>query len=300
MFSANVFKSLSLATRTTYRFRTLRFLSSNFVNTDTYTHGHAEAVVRQHKARTVYNSAAYLIPKLKKGLTVLDVGCGPGSISAGFAEIVGETGKVFATDCSADILDEARISTAAYDNVTVENADVYELPYDNHSFDVAHAHQVLQHLTDPVRAMREMKRVVKPGGVVACRDADYSTMLGSPDLEFIKRWNEIYKETCRRNNAEPDAGRYLFKWARESGSAASNIEYSADVVVYSPTDPTFQKAWGNAWAERSLNSAFGRQAIEYGISTKEEMMKVAIAWQEWAKDKDATFYYVNGQVLITV
>mmetsp|Transcript_14182 Transcript_14182/g.16603 ORF Transcript_14182/g.16603 Transcript_14182/m.16603 type:complete len:299 (-) Transcript_14182:1332-2228(-) len=269
-------------------------------NKDVYTHGHSESVVRQHAARTAYNSAAYFLPFLKKGSTVLDVGCGPGSITADFASIVGPAGHVTAIDVAPGIIEEARKQTEACSNVTVEQADVYSLPYPDNSFDHAHAHQVLQHLSDPLSAMKEMKRVVKPGGYVACRDADYETMVGSPDTETFTKWKSVYQATCRKNNAEPNAGRFLYQWARMTGTEPSDIHYSNEVVLYSHEDDDFREKWGRAWSERSINSEFGRQAVEYGIASQEEMESISEGWRDWANNKDGVFYYVNGQVLIKV
>ena len=71
----------------------------------------------------------------------------------------------------------------------------------------AYANQVLQHLSDPVAALVELRRVVKAGGLVAVRDADYSSMTGWPSA--MDAWRRIYRQTCRKNGAEPDAGRFL-------------------------------------------------------------------------------------------
>src|SRR5206468_3477073 len=117
---------------------------------DTYTHGHAEPVLQSHRWRTAENSAGYLLPLLRPGLDLLDVGCGPGTITVDLATRVAP-GRVVGLDVSADPLDEARAAaTAAGVDVTFEVEDVYALEADDDSFDVVHAHQVLQHLTDPV------------------------------------------------------------------------------------------------------------------------------------------------------
>src|SRR5919202_3169706 len=124
------------------------------VPVDTYTHGHADAVLQSHRWRTVENSAAHLAPHLRPCLDLLDVGCGPGTITVDLARRVAP-GRVLGLDVSADPLDEAR-ALAAREGVAVEFAvgDVYALDLPDASFDVVHAHQVLQHLTDPVAALR--------------------------------------------------------------------------------------------------------------------------------------------------
>ncbi len=88
-------------------------------------------------------------------------------------------------------------------------ADAYALELDEQSFDVAHAHQVLQHLTDPVAALVEMRRVLRPGGIRAVRDSDYGGFVWAPFDPLLDRWMELYHQVCARNGADADAGRHL-------------------------------------------------------------------------------------------
>src|SRR3954470_20078624 len=174
---------------------------------DTYTHGHADPVLQSHRWRTVENSAAYLVPELRAGLDLLDVGCGPGTITVDLAARVAP-GRVVGVDVSPAPLDEAR-ARAERSQVEVEFAvgDVYALDAADDTFDVVHAHQVLQHLTDPVAALREMRRVTKPGGVVAARDGDYDSFAWAPDTPLLVRWSELYHQITTHNRAEANAGR---------------------------------------------------------------------------------------------
>ena len=117
---------------------------------DRYTHGHAEPVLQSHRWRTAENSAGYLLPSLRSGLDLLDVGCGPGTITVDLAARVAP-GRVLGIDISDEPLAEARgLAERSGVDVTFEVGDVYALAEPDDSFDVVHAHQVLQHLTDPV------------------------------------------------------------------------------------------------------------------------------------------------------
>ena len=237
--------------------------------TDRYTHGHHASVVAQHAARTAENSAAFLLPYLASGDRLLDVGCGPGSITVGLARHVGPTGHVTAIDVVDEVVKQAAAAVQAegLENTSCEVCSVYDLPFESASFDVVYAHQTLQHLSDPVGALASMLRVVKPGGYLALRDADYSSMLGQPTSPAIDEWRAIYRAVARRNGAEPDAGRHLVAWLIAAGLPLASIKYGASAVVYAPGQEPWRSSWGEAWAMRTRHSNFGMQAIEYGLST---------------------------------
>ena len=148
---------------------------------DRYAHGHHASVLRSHRWRTAENSAAYLLPHLRPRDRLLDVGMGPGTITVDLAERLSE-GWVTGIDSAETAVVATRELAAerGAGRITAEVGNVYALAYADDSFDVAHAHQVLQHLSDPVAALIEMRRVVRSGGVVAARDADYAAMTWYP------------------------------------------------------------------------------------------------------------------------
>ena len=129
-----------------------------------YTHGHHESVLRSHRWRTAENSAGYLLSQLRPGQNLLDVGCGPGTITCDLARLV-SPGSVTGVDASEEVVGEAR-STAAdagVANVTFEVGSVFDLRFGDGSFDVVHAHQVLQHVGDPVAALGRDAPGLPPG-----------------------------------------------------------------------------------------------------------------------------------------
>ena len=135
---------------------------------DTYTHGHHASVLRSHTWRTAENSAAYLLDHLVPGQRLLDLGCGPGTITLDLAGRVAP-GEVVGIDRSAEVVAEAEAAARARGaaNVSFAVGDGYALDHPDGSFDVVHAHQVLQHLSDPVAALREAHRVL--AGVVGAQ-----------------------------------------------------------------------------------------------------------------------------------
>ena len=267
------------------------------VKRDVYTHGHQPAAVNQHAKRTAETSAAFCRHVISATSRVLDVGCGPGSITVGLAKWAAR-GSVTGIDLGDQILEIAQqaVEGAGITNVFLEQASVYELPYDDESFDVTYAHQVLQHLTDPVFAIGEMARVTKKGGYVAVRDADYYTMSCSPESEIIDEWRRIYRRVARHNGAEPDAGRHLLRWFHQAG--IQKVECSASAGVYATTEE--RENWGLSWADRCLNTSFSEQAVEYGYATREDLEALAGGWREWANNPDGYFQFINGEVIAEI
>ncbi|MFJ7069310.1 methyltransferase domain-containing protein [Streptomyces sp. NPDC101115] len=265
--------------------------------TATYTHGHHESVLRSHSWRTVENSAAYLIPELRSGLDVLDVGCGPGTISADLAERVAP-GRVTAVDAAEGVLTKARAAAAdrGVGNVEFAVADVHALDFPDDSFDVVHAHQVLQHVGDPVQALREMRRVCRPGGVVAARDSDYGAFTWFPASPVLDRWQDLYRRVAAANGGEPDAGRRLLSWAHRAGFT----DVTASAGVWCFAGPEERAWWSGLWADRTTDSVYATLAVEGGHATSRELTEIAEAWRAWGKEDDAWFMVPHGEILCRV
>jgi ubiquinone/menaquinone biosynthesis C-methylase UbiE len=263
------------------------------VPSDVYTHGHHESVLRSHAWRTAGNSAAYLLAHLRPGLALLDVGCGPGTITVDLARLVAPA-RAVGIDRAADVIQKARTFASEHGvDVDLRTADVYALPYPDASFDVVHAHQVLQHLVDPVGALVEMRRVLRPGGVLAARDADYAAFAWAPRDPVLTRWLELYSAVTRHNSAEPDAGRFLRGWAQRAGF--TDVTTSSSTWTYADASSTAW--WGGLWADRCELSAFAEQAVAYGLSTREELSAIAAAWRRWAAQPDAYIMVPSGEIL---
>lgn len=262
---------------------------------DQYLHGHHESVLRSHSWRTTANSAAYLLPSLRPGMRMLDVGCGPGTITVGLAATVAP-GEVVGIDASEDVLRVARANASAADapkSLSFQEGDVYRLPFEDDSFDVVHAHQVLQHLGDPVAALQEMRRVCRSGGQIAARDADYGAMTWFPDVAGMRRWQDVYRATAKTGGYSPDAGRMLKSWALQAGF--SQIESSAAVWCYASDDEVTW--WSGLWADRVVYSSFAEQALERGIADRAGLRELRAAWHEWGSKPEAWFLVPHGQIL---
>jgi SAM-dependent methyltransferase len=259
-----------------------------------YTHGHHESVLRSHQLRTAEDSAAYLLPYLEPGLSLLDVGCGPGTITVDLAARVAP-GSVTAVDQFGDVLNQARAEAQGrgLSNVSFTTADVQALDFPDDAFDVVHAHQVLQHVADPVQALREMRRVCVPGGIVAARDADYAGFIWFPRLPALDLWLDLYERAARANGGEPDAGRRLLSWALEAGFG--DITPTGSLWCYATA--ATREWWGGMWADRILHSSVGRDLLNLGLATTADLAEISAAWRAWAAAPDGWLAIPNGEII---
>ncbi|MXX80489.1 MAG: methyltransferase domain-containing protein [Chloroflexi bacterium] len=264
-------------------------------STDRYTHGHHESVVQSHARRRAEVEAWFLLPRLGPGVSLLDAGCGPGTVTTGLARTV-SPGNVVGLDAAPGVLEHARghAQEERVDNVTFIAGDVYALDFPEGAFDVVYANQLLQHLADPVRAISEMRRVLKPGGLLAVRDADYATMSPHPKFPEFLDWNELYHRVAYRNHAEPDAGRTLPAWVRAAGFL--EVEIHPNVVAM---DGEEARIWGRSWSQRILYSGIAEQALEHGLAEQSDLERISRGWATWAESDQPFFMFTQIAVLAT-
>lgn len=261
-----------------------------------YSHGHHASVLASHGARTAANSCGYLLVRLSAGASVLDIGCGPGSITLDLAEIVGPAGRVVGVDFAADAVTAARAAAAARgdDRTRFVVGDILDLEEPTETFDVVHAHQVLQHLRDPVAALEAMARHCRPDGIIAVRDADYGAMSWFPASPGLDAWRTTYTAAARATGAEPDAGRRLRAWVQEAGLDLLDVGSS----TWTYATPDTARWWGDGQADRVRHSNFATQAAAQGC-TPQAIEEIALAWEQWGRSPEARFSIPHGEVIAT-
>lgn len=257
---------------------------------NTYIHGHDSSVLASHRWRGANNSAGYLVSALNDGDSLLDVGCGPGTITRDFARLLTH-GFVVALDRTQTIIHEAVSDESTVFGIA---GDVYHLPFRDNSFDVVHAHQVLQHLSDPRLAIVEMTRV--SNRYVAFADADYDRMLWWPSSPSLERWMQLYQDIAVHNGINPNIGRQLPSLALDCG--LSNHQVHTITWTYATTELCHW--WADSWAGRVLHSTYASEALRLGLSDQEELNSISQGWLEWATKPGAIFVITSMAILASV
>jgi ubiquinone/menaquinone biosynthesis C-methylase UbiE len=265
------------------------------MTTEQYTHGHHRSVVAAHSARRASESAAFLLPRLKSPMRLLDFGCGPGTITVDLAGLLAPGGSALGIDYSEEVIEQARKHAAASGtkNVQFEARSIYDTGLEGSSFDVAYAHQVLQHLSEPVKALTEVRRVLKPGGICAVREVDWGSSALSSDDPRLGRFFEVYYAVARHNGGDPEAGRHLKRWFEEAGF--HNLEVTTSTWTFAERSGI--EWWGKQWAERILHSNIATSAIEYGVADEAELKDISQAWLDWIESPGAFYSFIHVEVI---
>ncbi len=239
--------------------------------------------IRYLQSRGIAREAAFFLPYVRPGMTLLDCGCGPGSITLGLAESLAP-GTVTGIDRDASRIEiaEQSASERGTANVRFQTADVLDLPFSDASFDAVFAHAVLQHVREPLRALAEMRRVLKPGGVIGLRDDDRGSVVIAPHAPEVVRLIELLTMVEELNGGDPRVGRRYRELLRTSGfgevAISASCEYDADAAA------TRRRA---SLAVRAAREFVGPVAVEQGWSTQEEMERLVAACESRGESPDA-------------
>ncbi len=257
---------------------------------ESYVHSYDGAATKQvFSGRTAEKHAAFFLPYLKPGMRLLDCGSGPGSITAGLAEAA-SPGEVIGIDVEASQvkLAEKNAAKLGLSNLKFEQGSAYELPYPDNHFDAVFSHAMLEHLTDPVAAAIEMRRVLKPGGIVGIRCADMRMSLPAPSDETLDRaWN-IYLKYRRHCGGDPAFGRRCRALLREAGFTETIGTASCDTWGTEEATKTF-----TSFLLDELTSPKIREvAVEKGWADQDQMDKAVTAIHQWGEHPDAIFAVV--------
>lgn len=266
--------------------------------TAAYSQGHDESVVRTHASRTAESEAGFLLPHLRNDMSILDCGCGPGSITCDFAGIVNQ-GSVIGIDLSPEIIDQAKslADSRGLRNVTFQPANILEgLPFSDNTFDVVYCHQFLLHIPEPVRALKEIYRVCKPSGLVACREADLEGLIIYPMTPGFQKFWDAYCQMVTSNGASMQAGRQVHVWARKAGFDPEKIVKSSSITLHATQEK--RDLFGGGFMDRLKKSQIRENLLAAGNS-QADLDEMSQGIDQWRTDPDGWGFTPHGEILCT-
>ncbi len=243
-----------------------------------YTMGYSEEFLQLLRRRGAETHAVHLLPHLKPGLKVLDFGCGPGTISVGLATAVAP-GELHGIDVEESQINMARAAAMAggHDNATFHIGDVTDLPFEDDSFDVAHCHAVLMHVPDTEATLAEVKRVLRPGGIISSREFILSSSFLEPGAEETEPAWATFGNLLAGNGGHPQMGRELKRIFLEVGFTDVRATASFDFFS-SSEDVAFFHAFIMDWFYSPEVIA---AATKFGLATQEQFEEWREGINEW-------------------
>lgn len=229
--------------------------------------------------RTAQSHAAFLLPKLRSGLRLLDCGCGPGSITLGLAALV-SPGEVMGLDQQQSQVELARVAAKSegITNARFDVGSVYELPFPENSFDVVFAHAVFEHLREPAKALSEIGRVLAPGGMIALRSPDWGGFLLAPESDELSEAINYYQALQAQSGGDVHVGRKFKSLLRKNGF--DSLEFTASYECY-----TSLEVIGEYLAQRLDRAAETAGTPE----EKQRIQNFASTIRNWYRCEDGVF-----------
>jgi ubiquinone/menaquinone biosynthesis C-methylase UbiE len=249
---------------------------------ESYTPGYSDVAVRYMSRRNAERDAAFLLPRLKPGITLLDCACGPGTITVGLAQKVAP-GQVTAVDLEPSQIALAKQTAAAQGltNLRFEAASVYKLPFPDQSFNAVYSHALFEHLSEPLTGLQELWRVLRPGGLVALSSPDWSGNLMAPRDAEAERAVEILKAIQKRNGGNPYVGREFGQLLAAAGF--TRVELAAMYDCYEDPSLAVELMAG------TIEDGVGRQIVEGPGLSRAEVGEICRAFRQWAKQPAVLF-----------
>jgi ubiquinone/menaquinone biosynthesis C-methylase UbiE len=270
-------------------------LDDNTTLQEHYTFSYDSGLTRKlHASRTAASHAAFFLPYLQPGMSLLDCGCGSGSITVGLAKIVAP-GQVTGVDISEVEVARARDRATAdgIANVHFEVGNVYKLAFPAESFDAVFSHNVLEHVAQPLKALDEMHRVLKPGGIIGIRDVDGSGLLFCAAADVLHEYWSLHEAVWKMAGGDPRMGRRLLGLLREAGFV--DVVASASYDVYG--DSAKLKFASEIMTNRCEEPDFVSQVVEHGLADQERIEEIKAALQVWPEHPYAFLASAHGEVV---
>lgn len=219
---------------------------------------------------------------LKPGMTVLDIGCGPGHASFDLAQLVGPAGKVIAVDQSALFLEavNAGAKQRGLTNIETVKADLGQLTLPENSVDMIWSRWVLSFLARPQGLFERLKTVLKPGGIfIAHEYGHYETFGFFPADPVQDRFIEAVKKSWRAFGGEPNIAKQLPALCRAVGWTTEFM--TPHIFTTRPGEMVWE--WPVGW----LKSDGIDRLVELGFLSAEDSERFHAVVQERTADPDS-------------
>lgn len=248
-------------------------------------YGYDASIVQDgYTLRQAESVAKFFLPYLKSGMTLLDCGCGPGTITLDLADLVAP-GQVVGIDIEPGMIEQGKVLAEErnVDNIEFRVADILKLPFTDDSFDVVFTSAVLEHLSDPSQALEELCRVVKSSGLVGVISTDWGDPLISPTDESVSRFFELFERGFNRYGGSLNRGRHVRGLMREVGLEV--FEFAAHYA--NTADPGAVAGLTEGFIGWIENLPLFQEAIELGWVDKQELAEIIDGMRKWAQHPDA-------------
>jgi len=247
---------------------------------ESYALGYGAGAMDWMTSRTIDVHGAFLLPYLEPGNRLLDCGCGPGSLTVGFAEKLAP-GQVIGIDREPDQFKSAIDYAAKHNlgNLHFETGDVYALPFEDSSFDIVFCSAVLGSVGKPLLVVQEMTRVLKPGGVIAIKEFDHGGDIIYPQTPLLTQSIDLYQRARTEHGHEQRGGRRLREWLTRNNCA---IEYTHAFFDQRTTNTGLSEYVGRN--NRLVDEILAPRYIELGWANREEINAQAREWERFARD----------------
>ncbi|MXY46123.1 MAG: methyltransferase domain-containing protein [Chloroflexi bacterium] len=243
-------------------------------------YGYNVAVIQdQYVGRGAVGVVDFLLPHVKPGMSVLDAGCGPGTITQGLAEIA-VPGKVIGCDLEPGMVERAAelADGKGLDNLSFQVGNILDLPFEDNTFDVVMSCAVTEHLSDPVKAMSELGRVAKQGGIVGITRTDWSASLFAPPCPAAERFIDLFEHGFTTQGATMFGGKDLPRMLQEAGLKVEELLITfSNAYMPEPGNPMVA-----GWAQWIENLPLFDRVIEEGLTTRNELDAMCAEMREWA------------------
>jgi SAM-dependent methyltransferase len=238
-----------------------------------------------HARRTAERNAQFFLPHIRPGMRLLDAGCGAGSITVGLAAAAAD-GEAIGIDVSAEAIEAARetASSLGRSNLRFEVADIDALPFEDSFFDSVFCNAVLQHLRRPLNALRELRRVMRPGAVIGVADADFDGSLMAPADPALDAAGRLLHELRQRTSG---GDLYVGKRLRMLLQDAGFERVTASVRADCDGDAESVRRSGGFWSAYYRAPELREYAIELGLASEVELDTMGDAWLRWSESPGA-------------